>query len=171
MAEIKVVSPLRLQAYRDEKNNTQTYQWVMSEYESAQLAKWKSVINGAEVIVQEVHTVDIVGEMYFSVKTSTTAAGAILTVSQTPTLTLGGECTYGGDTETFLITDELWGINALMIFLNGVKQKKGEDVIYLGTVEEPDPINPSITHTYAQLKFNKRLQEDDLIVIDYFRGL
>lgn len=156
MAETKIVSPLRLQTYRDERNNTQTFQWVLGEYESQQLARWKSVIDGAEVIVQRVDTVDIVAEMYFNVTANATEGDVTLNVSDAPTMNKGAECVYGGDLAFFDITQQLWNINALQIFLNGVKQKKGEDVFFDGT---------------NTLRFTKRLQVGDLIVIDHFQGV
>lgn len=166
MSKIKVVSPLRLQTYRDERNNTQTFQWVIGEYESSQLAKWKSVVNGAKSMVQEVHEVDIVAEMYFSVSKNTSEGGAVLKVCQVPTLTLGGECHYGGDTEWFTITEDMWGTNSLQVLLNGVRQKKGEDVFFSG-LDDPDEEGNRATF----LTFRKRLQKGDLIVIDHYRGV
>ena len=156
MPELKLVSPLRLQTYRDERTNTQTYQWVLSEYDSDALAKWRSVINGADVVVQEVNTVDLVAEMYFYVTTNTTAGGATLFVSDAPTLSLGGTCTYGGDDVCWDVTQELWDTNGLQIFLNGVKQVKGSDVTFSST---------------NNLVFSKRLQVGDYIVIDHFQGV
>lgn len=155
MAEVTLVSPIRLQTYRDEKNNTQTYQWVLSEYEEDQLAKWKSVINGADVVVQEVSTVDVVSEMYFYVTKNTTSGNAVLATTQQPTLTYGGECTYGGDLESFDITSDIWALNALQIFINGVKQVKGTDVKFYDT---------------NQLIITQRLQVGDYITIDYVEG-
>ncbi len=166
MANSKVVSPLRLQTFRDDRNNTQTFQWVLSEYDADQLARWKSVVAGDEVIVQEVNTVDIVGEMYFYVTKNTTAAGAVLTASQTPTLTLGGACTYGGDLVPFSIDADIFNLNAFQVLLNGVRQVKGEDVIFMGQEEESGS-----GESYALLKFMKRLQVGDTIVLDYYRGV
>lgn len=156
MAETKIVSPLRLQTYRDERNNTQTFQWVLGEYESQQLARWKSVIDGAEVIVQRVDTVDIVAQMYFVVTANASEGNVTLHVSDSPTMDKSATCVYGGDLVCFDVTQSLWNINALQISLNGVKLKKDEDVFFDGT---------------NTLRFVKRLQKTDWILIEHYQGV
>lgn len=161
MADTEELSyPIRLNTYRDEKTHTQVFQWVVGEYDAEALAKWKSVISGKNSIVEDVNTVDLIAEMYFSVTTNTTAGGVVLFIDQAPTLTLNGqpngECVYGGDTEKFDVDEELFNTNALKIYKNGVLQMKGSDVVFV-----------SDNH----IRLADRLQVGDIIVIDHVRGV
>ena len=158
--DIELTSPLRLNTYRNEKENTQTFQWVLGEYEKRDLAKWKNIVSGANVVVETVEVVDLVAEMYFSVTGNTSAGNVVLFVDQIPTLSIDGSpngtCVYGGDLIPFDVTEELYETNGLIIYKNGVKQMKGTDVSFV-----------SDNH----LLFRDRLQVGDIIVIDHVQGV
>lgn len=160
MSDNNLMSPLRLQTYRNDENNTQTFQWVVSEYAANQLAKWKSVINGSEVVVQEVTVVDLIAEMFFTVTANPSAANAVLVTTNPPSILVNnvesGACTYGGDITTYNVTQELYNTNSLIIYKNGVKQQKGSDVTFVST---------------NHLQFAARLQVGDIIVIDHVQGV
>ena len=157
--DIELTSPLRLNTYRNEKTNTQTFQWVLGEYENRALAKWKNVVSGANVVVETVDVVDVISEMYFSVTSNTSAGNVVLFVDQIPTLTINnkknGTCVYGGDIMPYDITENLFNTNSLIIYKNGVKQMKGTDVSFV-----------SENH----LLFRDRLQVGDIIVLDHVNG-
>lgn len=158
--KISLSSPLRLNTYRDEDKNTQVFQWVVGEYEAESLAKWKSVVSGANVVVEEVKVVDLIREMYFVVTSNPSTGNAVLFADDTPTITINGEldgtCTYGGDLEPYDIDRELFNTNSLKIYKNGVLQLKDADVFFV-----------SDNH----FRFTDRLQVGDVLVFDHVRGV
>lgn len=156
MSDLNMMSPLRLSTYRDEKNNTQIFQWVIGEYEASQLIKWENVVNGSSAIVQDVTEPQLVKNMYFVVTKNTTSGNSVLTIGDVPELTNDGKCVRGGDIVSYDIDEELYKSNNLSIYINGVKvaDKEG-DVSFVGN---------------NKVRIAMRLQVDDVISFDYLQG-
>lgn len=146
MAEI--MSPLRLTTYRDEKNNTQTFQFVLSEYENEQLSQWESIVSGATAVVQDVSEIETKAIMYFVVTENPTTETPILYISQTPKLykeenqegtvvrVEDGACVYGGDLTAYDVTEAIYNLSGLSVLKNGVvliKSGQNADVAFLET--------------------------------------
>ena len=146
MAEI--MSPLRLTTYRDEKNNTQTFQFVLSEYEEEQLSQWESIVSGTSAVVQDVAEIDTKAIMYFSVTKNPTTETPILFISQLPKLykevsengettkVEDGACVYGGDLESYDVTSSIYYLSGVSILKNGavlIKTGQNADVAFLET--------------------------------------
>ena len=156
---IELASPLRLNTYKNSETGTQVFQWVTGDYEISGATRWRSVISGSNaLVVKDLETTNV-AEMYFTIQTNPSAAGAILEISQTPKLYVDGvedgTCTYGGDMEPFSIGVGLFNSNALMIFRNGVKQIKGVDVSFVSD---------------DNIQFTQRLQTGDVLTFDYIKG-
>lgn len=157
MNDIELMSPLRLSSYRDEKNNTQIFQWVIGEYEASQLKKWESVVSGSSAIIQEITEPVLVKRMYFTVTKNTSASGATLTLGDVPTLTDGGECVRGGDLVFFDVTEQMYESNNLNIYINGVKVSDKK--------QETEFVSEN------NIKINQRLQVHDTILFEYQQGV
>lgn len=153
--KIEIMSPMRLSSYRDDANNNQIFQWVVGEFEKDQLAKWESILDGSSAIVQDLVNIELIKEMYFTVTKNTTAGNSILTMSDTPTLTNGGTCVRGGDLVSFDVTEDMYNLNALIIYKNGVKLVKGTDVTFVAE---------------NQIQLTTRLQVGDVIIVDHLVG-
>lgn len=153
--KIELMSPLRLSSYRDDANNNQIFQWVIGEFESTQLAKWESILDGSSAVVQDVSKIETINEMYFSIIQNTTAGDSILTTTDVPELTNGGKAIRGGDVVSFDLTEDLFKLNALIIYKNGVKLVKNTDVFFVET---------------NKIKLTTRLQVGDIIIIDHLLG-
>lgn len=157
--KIEIASPLRLNTYRNESNNTQVFQWVTGDYDAENAVRWRSVVSGANaIVVDDLETTTVV-EMYFTVTANPSEGNAVLLTENPPALYVGGAedgaCTYGGDLDSYEITSPLFNSNALLIFKNGVKQLKGIDVFF-----ESD----------NHIRFRDRLQKEDVLTFDYIRG-
>lgn len=153
--KLEIMSPMRLSSYRDDPNNNQIFQWVIGEFESEQLAKWESVLDGSSAITQDIVNIDLIREMYFTVTVNTTKGGAVLTMGDVPTLTEGGACVKGGDIMVFDVTESIYNLNSLIIYKNGVKLVKGTDVFFVAE---------------NQIRLASRLQVGDVIIVDQIVG-
>lgn len=153
--KIELMSPLRLSSYRDDANNNQIFQWVVGEYESSQIKKWESILDGSSAIVQDVTNIELINEMYFTVTQNTTTGDSVLTMGDVPELTNNGKAVKGGDVVSFDVTEDIYKLNSLIIYKNGVKLVKDFDVFF---VEE------------NKIKLTNRLQVGDVIIVDHIVG-
>lgn len=153
--DVELMSPMRLVSYRDDKNGNQIFQWVIGEYESKQLTHWESIVDGSSAITQDVTVSDLIRSLLFIVTKNTISGNSVLTISDTPTITNGGECTRGGDTDLFDVTSAIYNLNTLKIYKNGTLLVKGVDVSFV---------------TDNQIQLTTRLQVGDTILIDYQEG-
>lgn len=153
--KIELMSPLRLSSYRDDANNNQIFQWVVGEYESPQIKKWESILDGSSAIVQDVTNIELINEMYFTVTQNTTTGDSVLTMGDVPELTNNGKAVKGGDVVSFDVTEDIYKLNSLIIYKNGVKLVKDFDVFF---VEE------------NKIKLTNRLQVGDVIIVDHIVG-
>lgn len=154
--KIELMSPLRLSSYRDEANNNQIFQWVVGEFEASQLKKWDSILDGSAAIVQDITNIELINEMYFTVTQNTTTGDSILTMGDVPELTNNGKAVKGGDVVSFDVTADIFKLNSLIIYKNGVKLVKDLDVFF---VEE------------NKIKLTNRLQVGDVIIVDHIVGV
>ena len=154
--KIELMSPLRLSSYRDDDNNNQIFQWVIGEYESSQISKWESILDGSAAIVQDITNIELIKEMYFTVTQNTTAGDSILTMGDVPELTNNGKAVKGGDVVSFDVTEDIYKLNSLIIYKNGVKLVKDLDVFF---VEQ------------NKIKLTTRLQVGDVIIVDQIVGV
>lgn len=154
--KIELMSPLRLSSYRDEANNNQIFQWVVGEFEASQLKKWDSILDGSAAIVQDITNIELINEMYFIVTQNTTTGDSILTMGDVPELTNNGKAVKGGDVVSFDVTADIFKLNSLIFYKNGVKLVKDLDVFF---VEE------------NKIKLTNRLQVGDVIIVDHIVGV
>ena len=154
--KIELMSPLRLSSYRDDANNNQIFQWVVGEFESSQITKWESILDGSSAIVQDITNIDLINEMYFTVIQNTTTGDSVLTMGDVPELTNNGKVVKGGDVVSFDVTADIFKLNSLIIYKNGVKLVKDLDVFF---VEE------------NKIRLTNRLQVGDVIIVDHIVGV
>lgn len=154
--KIELMSPLRLSSYRDDANNNQIFQWVVGEYESSQITKWESILDGSSAIVQDITNIELINEMYFTVTQNTTTGDSVLTMGDVPELTNNGKVVKGGDVVSFDVTADIFKLNSLIIYKNGVKLVKDLDVFF---VEE------------NKIRLTNRLQVGDVIIVDHIVGV
>lgn len=154
--KIELMSPLRLSSYRDDANNNQIFQWVVGEYESSQITKWESILDGSSAIVQDITNIELINEMYFTVIQNTTTGDSVLTMGDVPELTNNGKVVKGGDVVSFDVTADIFKLNSLIIYKNGVKLVKDLDVFF---VEE------------NKIRLTNRLQVGDVIIVDHIVGV
>lgn len=154
--KIEIMSPLRLSSYRDDENNNQIFQWVIGEFESSQLTHWENVLSGSTAIVTDDSEIDLIKTMYFVVTKNTTQGNSVLTMGDVPELTNGGIAVRGGDLVSYDVTQEIYDLNSLIIYKNGVKLLKGTDVTFVGT---------------NKIQLTSRLQVGDTIVVDQIVGV
>lgn len=154
--KIELMSPLRLSSYRDDANNNQIFQWVVGEFESSQITKWESILDGSSAIVQDITNIDLINEMYFTVIQNTTKGDSVLTMGDVPELTNNGKVVKGGDVVSFDVTADIFKLNSLIIYKNGVKLVKDLDVFF---VEE------------NKIRLTNRLQVGDVIIVDHIVGV
>ena len=152
---VELMSPMRLVSYRDDENGNQIFQWVIGEYENKQLTHWESIVDGSSAITQDVSVVELIHSMLFTVTVNTTAGNSVLTISDAPELTNGGECVRGGDLEMFDVTSDVYNLNTLKIYKNGTLLTKNSDVYFVET---------------NKIRLVNRLQVGDTILIDYQVG-
>lgn len=140
------MSPLRLTTYRNEDKNTQTFQFVLSEYENEQVSQWESLVAGASAIVQDVTEIDTRVVMYYVVKENPSDDNLtpLLFLDQEPKLYKetqtgpieDGKVVYGGALESFDVTDSVYALGGLSILKNGVvlnKEGGSADVAFVAT--------------------------------------
>lgn len=154
--KIELMSPLRLSSYRDDANNNQIFQWVVGEFESSQITKWESILDGSSAIVQDITNIELINEMYFTVTQNTTTGDSVLTMGDVPELTNNGKVVKGGDVVSFDVTADIFKLNSLIIYKNGVKLVKDLDVFF---VEE------------NKIRLTNRLQVGDVIIVDHIVGV
>lgn len=154
--KIEIMSPLRLSSYRDDENNNQIFQWVIGEFESSQLTHWENVLSGNTAIVTDDSEIELIKTMYFVVTKNTTQGNSVLTMGDVPELTNGGVAVRGGDLLSYDVTQEIYDLNSLIIYKNGVKLLKGTDVTFVGT---------------NKIQLTSRLQVGDTIVVDQIVGV
>ena len=154
--KIELMSPLRLSSYRDDANNNQIFQWVVGEFESSQITKWESILDGSSAIVQDITNRELINEMYFTVIQNTTTGDSVLTMGDVPELTNNGKVVKGGDVVSFDVTADIFKLNSLIIYKNGVKLVKDLDVFF---VEE------------NKIRLTNRLQVGDVIIVDHIVGV
>lgn len=154
--KIELMSPLRLSSYRDDANNNQIFQWVVGEFESSQITKWESILDGSSAIVQDITNIELINEMYFTVIHNTTTGDSVLTMGDVPELTNNGKVVKGGDVVSFDVTADIFKLNSLIIYKNGVKLVKDLDVFF---VEE------------NKIRLTNRLQVGDVIIVDHIVGV
>lgn len=154
--KIELMSPLRLSSYRDDANNNQIFQWVVGEFESSQITKWESILDGSSAIVQDITNIELINEMYFTVIQNTTTGDSVLTMGDVPELTNNGKVVKGGDVVSFDVTADIFKLNSLIIYKNGVKLVKDLDVFF---VEE------------NKIRLTNRLQVGDVIIVDHIVGV
>ena len=154
--KIELMSPLRLSSYRDEANNNQIFQWVVGAFEASQLKKWDSILDGSAAIVQDITNIELINEMYFIATQNTTTGDSILTMGDVPELTNNGKAVKGGDVVSFDVTADIFKLNSLIFYKNGVKLVKDLDVFF---VEE------------NKIKLTNRLQVGDVIIVDHIVGV
>ena len=154
--KIELMSPLRLSSYRDDANNNQIFQWVVGEFESSQITKWESILDGSSAIVQDITNIELINEMYFTVIQNTTTGDSVLTMGDVPELTNNGKVVKGGDVVSFDVTADIFKLNSLIIYKNGVKLVKDLDVFF---VEE------------NKIRLTNRLHVGYVIIIDHIVGV
>lgn len=154
--KIEIMSPLRLSSYRDDENNNQIFQWVIGEFESSQLTHWENVLSGNTAIVTDDSEIELIKTMYFVVTKNTTQGNSVLTMGDVPELTNGGVAVRGGDLLSYDVTQEIYDLNSLIIYKNGVKLLKGTDVTFVDT---------------NKIQLTSRLQVGDTIVVDQIVGV
>ena len=154
--KIELMSPLRLSSYRDDANNNQIFQWVVGEFESSQITKWESILDGSSAIVQDITNIELINEVYFTVIQNTTTGDSVLTMGDVPELTNNGKVVKGGDVVSFDVTADIFKLNSLIIYKNGVKLVKDLDVFF---VEE------------NKIRLTNRLQVGDVIIVDHIVGV
>lgn len=154
--KIEIMSPLRLSSYRDDENNNQIFQWVIGEFESSQLTHWENVLSGNTAIVTDDSEIELIKTMYFVVTKNTTQGNSVLTMGDVPELTNGGVAVRGGDLVSYDVTQEIYDLNSLIIYKNGVKLLKGTDVTFVDT---------------NKIQLTSRLQVGDTIVVDQIVGV
>ena len=141
-----IMSPLRLTTYRNEEKNTQTFQFVLSEYENEQVSQWESLVSGASAIVQDVTEIDTMVVMYYVVKENPSDDNLtpLLFLDQTPKLyketptgrVEDGKVVYGGALEPFDVTASMYALSGVSILKNGVvlnKEPGSMDVTFVET--------------------------------------
>lgn len=154
--KIEIMSPLRLSSYRDDENNNQIFQWVIGEFESSQLTHWENVLSGNTAIVTDDSEIELIKTMYFVVTKNTTQGNSVLTMGDVPELTNEGVAVRGGDLVSYDVTQEIYDLNSLIIYKNGVKLLKGTDVTFVDT---------------NKIQLTSRLQVGDTIVVDQIVGV
>lgn len=120
----------------EEDNNGREIAWVVDEYEQNKIDRWNSVIDLGQDDAEELVEPDLVKEARYEVITPSIGGNVELHLEDGVVFENGQQstCTTSMYTKTTYVdieTKEKYNYNDLVIFKNGVKQDKTDDVAFV----------------------------------------
>lgn len=131
MAKLQELNPpSRVLTYLNENNNQRVVEFVIDQLEQEKISYWDSVIDLGTDETQEVSSPDLVNEKIYYVLTPSSSGDVELHLD-TGVMSSGTCKLLGSKPYVPVLTASDFNYDDLMIFRNGVKQLKGEDVFFV----------------------------------------